>query len=415
MNEKKGSRALEYLDEKLIMSAIDETDTNEKNKDLDLGGQKSMKKTSWIKFGAIAASLILIISAVILIGSLSHGSSAVIALDVNPSLEIEINKRDKVEEIRALNDDAAKVLDNMKLDGVDIDVAVNAIIGSMVKQGYLTTDKNSILVSVDSNSKKSSAELKSKLEQQISLTLGGSEIIASFITQDYHKKTDKKNEENNNNISEAKAALINKILTAGLLDANGIPYSFERLAKLNINELKLIIESKKIKIDGIEASGTASKTSYISSEKALNIAFDESGVTSNEITSLRSEFDYDEDKRALVYEIEFIFDNKEYEYEILAESGIILEEEIKPIKTDNKEKEEITTPENTISREAALNICYKDANVSPENIKRPEIEADMEKGIYVYEIEFKANGMEYEYTINAATGEIIQNEVEPID
>ena len=44
-----------------------------------------------------------------------------------------------------------------------------------------------------------------------------------------------------------------------------------------------------------------------------------------------------------------------------------------------------------------------------------EIEADTENGIRVYEISFETSTKEYEYTINAKTGKIINREVENVE
>ena len=66
-------------------------------------------------------------------------------MDVNPSIELRINNAEKVIAAEALNEDAEIILEDMKLRGVDVDVATNALIGSMVKNGYLSELSNSIL------------------------------------------------------------------------------------------------------------------------------------------------------------------------------------------------------------------------------------------------------------------------------
>ena len=63
---------------------------------------------------------------------------SVIGLDVNPSIEISVNRKDKILETEALNEDAVTVLADMDLEGVDLNIGVNAIIGSMVRCGYLS-------------------------------------------------------------------------------------------------------------------------------------------------------------------------------------------------------------------------------------------------------------------------------------
>ena len=55
------------------------------------------------------------------------------SIDVNPSIELEVNRQEKVLRATPLNDDAQTILDGMKLEGVNLKTAVNAVIGSMVQ------------------------------------------------------------------------------------------------------------------------------------------------------------------------------------------------------------------------------------------------------------------------------------------
>ena len=74
-----------------------------------------------------------------------------IGIDVNPSIELKINKKNKVIDVIANNEDGNKILSDMDLNGSDMNVAINALIGSMVKSGYIDELANSILISVEGN------------------------------------------------------------------------------------------------------------------------------------------------------------------------------------------------------------------------------------------------------------------------
>ena len=99
---------------------------------------------------------------------------SVIGLDVNPSVELRINSREKVLEARALNTDAQNILDGMELRGTDLDVAVNALIGSMLKNGYISDLANSVLISVENGDGEKGAALRARLADDISRILGSS-------------------------------------------------------------------------------------------------------------------------------------------------------------------------------------------------------------------------------------------------
>ena len=55
----------------------------------------------------------------------------------------------------------------MDLKGVDLDVAVNAIIGSMLKNGYIDELRNSVLVSVENDDAAKGAALQERLTAEI--------------------------------------------------------------------------------------------------------------------------------------------------------------------------------------------------------------------------------------------------------
>ena len=70
----------------------------------------------------------------------AYAVASVVSLDVNPSIEMRVNRQEKVLSCTALNQDAAAVLADMgggrDLEGAKLDVAVNAVVGALVRGGY---------------------------------------------------------------------------------------------------------------------------------------------------------------------------------------------------------------------------------------------------------------------------------------
>ena len=66
-----------------------------------------------------------------------------------------------------------------------------------------------------------------------------------------------------------------------------------------------------------------------------------------------------------------------------------------------------------ITAEEAEAIALKHAGVSAENVSRIRTEFDYDDGRAEYDIEFYAEGWEYDYEIHAQTGEILRSEAEP--
>lgn len=67
-------------------------------------------------------------------------------LDVNPSVALQVNCNEKVIRAQANNPDGEIVLENMDLKNADLNVAVNAVIGSMVRHDLCRVRENSTAI-----------------------------------------------------------------------------------------------------------------------------------------------------------------------------------------------------------------------------------------------------------------------------
>lgn len=71
----------------------------------------------------------------------------------------------------ALNDDTRIVLNDMNLKNVNLNIAVNALIGSMLKHGYVSEVKNFILISVENAGSVKGEALQRRLSDEVSSLL----------------------------------------------------------------------------------------------------------------------------------------------------------------------------------------------------------------------------------------------------
>lgn len=85
--------------------------------------------------------------------------------------------------VSAVNEDADKIIDGMNLKNVDLKVAVNAIIGSMVQNGYLIDDQNGILVSVQNDDTQKASKIRNLVISDIQNSLVNNNVTASVINQ----------------------------------------------------------------------------------------------------------------------------------------------------------------------------------------------------------------------------------------
>ncbi len=71
-----------------------------------------------------------------------------------------------------------------------------------------------------------------------------------------------------------------------------------------------------------------------------------------------------------------------------------------------------TSTPSRIGEAAAKAAALKHAGLSESDVTRLEVKIDRENGRLVYEVEFYVGNTEYEYDIDAYTGEIIKFEIE---
>lgn len=145
----------------------------------------------------------------------------------------------------------------------------------------------------------------------------------------------------------------------------------------------------------------------IGSEKAKSIALNHAGVTSSTAKFVKVERDRDDGR--LLYEVEFYAGNKEYDYEILASDGTILsyDADIEGYRIPSSTS---TSSSGYISVERAKEIALQHAGLSSSGVNFDKAEFDHDDGRAEYEIEFHHNFREYEYTIDAASGTILEAE-----
>ncbi len=164
--------------------------------------------------------------------------------------------------------------------------------------------------------------------------------------------------------------------------------------------------------------------SYISTEKARELALADAGVNANDALFLKSCLDWENGKAC--YEVDFCSGNTEYDYELDACTGIILDKDFDCDDFDwahhvtdhggghHKEfhhgggqiNTEGAIPGTQISIEKAQNIALE--RLPGATVRKCGL--DYGDGRSVYELELWLSGEEYECEIDAYTGTIIKFE-----
>lgn len=357
------------------------------------------KKPAYKVFGSVAAALIICIAGVLVFGKGGASeAAAIIGLDVNPSIQLSVDDNGKVIEASAVNKDGEKILDDMSLAGTDMKVAANAIVGSMLQQGFLNDISNSILVSVQAKDSAKGTSLQEALSSSLNQYLGSYALSAAVMGQCITDDSEITAFAAENGISEGKAYLIKT------LAASDSRLTEAGLLKLSTQELILLASEKSSDKTPAVSYGEVNKSQYIGKDKALNIALAKAGLKKSQISGCEVEFECDDGN--ITYDIEFYCGSAEYEFEIDATTGNIIEYETDGdgYEGSHHKNSADNSGSKYIGRSRAKEIALAKAGLTASQIHDYEIELDDGE----YEIDFKYQNMEYEVDIDAKSGKILK-------
>lgn len=348
---------------------------------------QNQKKKHTVRNWAIAAAAALMLAVGGFAGyQYQFAVDTAVSIDVNPSIELEVNRQEKVLRATPLNDDAQTILDGMKLEGVNLKTAVNAVIGSMVQNGYFTDEVNSILLSVDNDDEAKRVALQEELTQGVNESLQQLSVNGTVFAQSLNSSAELKALAEQYGISEGKAYWVQ------MLTAADSTLSADVLAKLSINDLALLAEARNLKYDYV---GTANDTAYIGLEKAKEIAIAKAG--GGDVVSI----ELDVEDGVMVYEGEIVYNNVEYDFDINALDGTILkwEEDRNGVNIDTS---------NVIGKARAKEIILAKA----PGAEITKLVLDEDDGILYYEGYARVDGKLYEFEVKADDGVIRKWELE---
>lgn len=195
---------------------------------------------------------------------------------------------------------------------------------------------------------------------------------------------------------------------------------------------KAVVNKDAVKAENKEAEKPSEPVAaqpekeHISVEKAKEIALNNAGVKAEDAVFKKAYYDYDD--RVAHFEIKFIANGYEYEYEVKASDGAILEKDIdkeeipkavekapevvpeKAPEAVSEKAPEIVPEEEYISGDRAKEIALAHAKVQAADAKYIRAELDRDDAVVHYEVEFVEGRYEYEYEIDAKSGKIIAND-----
>lgn len=147
------------------------------------------------------------------------------------------------------------------------------------------------------------------------------------------------------------------------------------------------------------------QTVSMSEEEAKAIALQRVGKSSDEVTFTRVRMD--RENGITVYEVDFYDTEKEYEISIDIDTKEIINYQEDYFHTHHNNSN-TTTTNDYIGVERAKEIVLNHTGLNSSDVTFHKVELDVDYSIATYEIEFYYQYFEYEYELNATTGEILK-------
>lgn len=321
---------------------------------------------------------------------------SLVDLDVNPGIELLTNQKNRVLEAYATNGDGDKVLSGMDLHNVDLQVALNAIVGSMVQQGYMTKDTKGVLVTVQNKDQKKADNLRKLVVKEMEIALSTEDMNAAVFHQVISSQNNNASAfARKNNISLGKAVFVlNLANKARSLDA-------KELAKMKISEIAKLVADKNIDIrDIIEYDSDDSLWENIADAfEDINEGDDDYIVATTQQESTQAVQVQPTETKAVAQTETQAATQTQPQTHAQTQPQTKLQTNAQP-QTGGR-----------ISADKAKAIAFGHAGVSAGQIRELSVEYD--DG--VYEVDFKVGNTEYDYEIGATDGSIRKANVEQDD
>ena len=161
------------------------------------------------------------------------------------------------------------------------------------------------------------------------------------------------------------------------------------------------VDSADAGSENTEVGTDNTSAAQLTGEEALAIALTDSGLSEDALTGTRVKTETE--KGSLVYEVDLYAEAEEYEYEIDASDGEILD---KDYDYDEAYSSTVSVPSGVISRDEAVALVLERVDGATEwNLR---IKLDMDDGQYIWEGDLYYDGVKYKFEISGTSGTFLE-------
>lgn len=218
------------------------------------GGSRKASPMHHMRFAIVCVSSLLFLLAGGLSYNLYFSPSAYVDMDVNPSIELTLNRFDRVIEANPYNDDGAGILQEVNVRHKTYEEAVQMLLATMIDQEYMTQD-GAVSLTVQAGDNNAEKELLEGLLATVSASLASHHLSAAADI--FAVSQEVKDCAHEYNLTPAKYIAITQLQE---VDSTA---TFEGCGEHSISEIRQLIEGHGLEHHGdpLSDDGSESKQS----------------------------------------------------------------------------------------------------------------------------------------------------------
>lgn len=275
-----------------------------RNKNYSIGQEIIIKNNSkYIKLAASAAAVLMLFvtPAWAYLTPYSY-----VSLDINPSFEFSVNRFDRVLEVRAVNGDGEKVVENIgvsELKNKEINEAVKHVLVELKEQGYIIEgEEGGVIIAASSKTQEKTNELASSLKTSIQ-----EEVAVKVLKAEGQDKVEQNKEKTEDKAEKEEQKIVEKAEQPSILNEQSGTEIKEEPDKTREDEK--IKESKETKeaVENKEESKEVKEESKEIKEAEKKAAKEEKKVIKEEVKDAKeAKEEKKEDKHKSKFSVEVI-------------------------------------------------------------------------------------------------------------
>lgn len=284
-------------------------------------GRRSANRKRWLAVAACFA-VVFLCSAVLMgigfdvdsgemsltgcIADIPMAHNAVVMIDVNPGIQMEVNDRGIVVKLEATNDDGAALVEELAVTGTDCQEAVKKIVSVLQENEYITNLKNSVLVSVANSDESFAESLRAAIVDTIQVLDDNTDYDLSILSQIITDISEYAEIAEQHSMSAGRAALIMKTCKAHE------EFVFEQLEGHNIQTINQLFEYISLP-ELVERIGVAAATVPEECKEKLGI----DGLNGEELLGFVSAISDFYNKLCEHYDVSYVANHIGYVFDIV--------------------------------------------------------------------------------------------------